>query len=102
MADDTWDDDAMGRGGGRAWEEYDEAEQPDDGGWCCYPSIGPTDALLDSGGPEAALLVRGEHNARSSDMSDWEAQAAAEERDIRVRLQLLDPPEYVCGVALTY
>eukprot|EP00969_Alexandrium_andersonii_P311851 13779826-Alexandrium_andersonii.AAC.1 len=51
---------------------------------------------------DSGAEVRGEYNVRASDMSDWEAQAAAEECDIRARLQLLDPPEYVCGVAYTY
>eukprot|EP00969_Alexandrium_andersonii_P100935 4452896-Alexandrium_andersonii.AAC.1 len=35
-------------------------------------------------------------------MSDWEVQASDQERDIRTRLQLLDPPDYVCRVSITY
>eukprot|EP00969_Alexandrium_andersonii_P268677 11873086-Alexandrium_andersonii.AAC.1 len=51
---------------------------------------------------DSGAEVRGVHNVRDSDMSDWEVRAAAEECAIRTRLQLLEPPEYVCGVAYTY
>eukprot|EP00969_Alexandrium_andersonii_P144175 6375163-Alexandrium_andersonii.AAC.1 len=42
------------------------------------------------------------HNVRTSPITAWESQAAAEERAIRDRLQLLEPPELVCRVAFTY
>eukprot|EP00969_Alexandrium_andersonii_P132859 5875646-Alexandrium_andersonii.AAC.1 len=74
MADDTRNDDAMGRGRGPGWRRFDEEESSDEDGWCCRPANGPTDDLMDSGAAE-----RGEYNARSSVMSDWEARAAKEE-----------------------